>query len=176
LEDAITFYTTAAFANSPAGGGTPIPLTPTEIDNIGAFLRVINAAFNVAISIQRLEAAADLENRELESPSAAPCTTLDSCGGPFEEVSGKRETVNSLLALANVEAADAIEVLTARGLHASAVAKLNSAISKNNQAIDENSSFDRFVLIQGAYDDLNSAKAEFGTGLNFTLGEGNLLF
>jgi len=181
LEDAITFYTTAAFGNSPAGaaGGGAIPLTTTEIDNIGAFLRVINAAFNVAISIQRTQAAASLEDPRFE-PQSAPreCISeslFEPCE-PVEQADGKRETTNTLLLLANVEAGDAIQVLTARGLHASTVALLNSAVSKNNQAINESSSSNRRTLIQSALSDLQAAKSQFGTGLNFTLGQGNLLF
>lgn len=178
LEDAIAFFTTSAFANSPAGGGTAIPLTPTEIDNIGAFLRVINAAFNASISIQRNQAANMLENG-LEEPQNGNCEPgLDSdstdCSGG--DPNGKKDTVEELLRLSNIEAEDAIEVLQAKGLHADAVALLQSAISKNNQAILENSSMTRKSLIFGALNDLTAAKAKFGTGLSFTLGEGNLLF
>jgi hypothetical protein len=180
LEGAITFYTTAAFGNSPAGGGTPIPLTATDIANIGKFLRVLNAAFNVSISIQRNNAALTLENSSpLEAPSgcfSADGDSLEKCSGPEEEPTGKRETVDTLLSLANVEAADAIEVLSAKSLHSDAVKLLNSAISKNNSAIAENASQKRKDLILSARNDLNSAKAKFGTGLTFNMGEGNLLF
>ena len=165
IEDAVAFYTTAAFGNSPAGafGGGAIPLSPTDIDNIGKFLRVLNASFNVALSIQRNNAALSLENSS----------------GTVTETAGKRQTVNTLLSLANAEALDAIDVLSEKGLHSGAsdaVALLRSAISKNNSAIAETSSTRRKSLISGARTDLNSAKAKFGTGLNFTLGEGNLLF
>ena len=34
----------------------------------------------------------------------------------------------------------------------------------------------RVLLMRGALKDLKAAKAQFGTGLDFTLGEGNLLF
>ncbi|HEY9421113.1 MAG TPA: hypothetical protein VIW92_06845, partial [Thermoanaerobaculia bacterium] len=175
LEDAIAFFTTQAFAQSPAGGGNPIPLTQTDIDNIGKFLRVLNAAFNAAISIQRNNAALTLENN-----SSSPTCTGKFC--PEEQTqshnttTGKRETVNMLLALSNAEATDAIEVLSDKGIHADAVALLNSAIGKNSQALSETSSNIRKSLIQGALTDLQAAKAKFGTGLNFTLGEGNLLF
>jgi hypothetical protein len=162
LEDAVTFFTTQAFAQSPAGlaGGGAIPLTGTDIDNIGKFLRVLNAAFNSSLSIQRNNAALSLENSS----------------GTVTDPAGKRQTVNTLLSLANAEALDAIEVLSDKGLHSDAVTLLNSAISKNNSAIAETSSTRRKALISGARTDLNSAKAKFGTGLNFTLGEGNLLF
>jgi cytochrome c peroxidase len=45
IEDAVTFYTTPDFANSPSG--FVITLSPTQIANIGAFLRVLNAAENI---------------------------------------------------------------------------------------------------------------------------------
>jgi hypothetical protein len=172
IEDAITFFTTAAFANSPAGGGNAIPLTPTEIDNIGAFLRVTNAAFNVAISIQRNDAGFFLEDSD-----SAPCVDPGSdCGGGGEDPQGKKDTVDELLRLANVEAQDAIDVLQAKGLHADAVTLLQSAINKNNQAIAENATEIRKSFMQGARNDFAAAKVKFGTGLDFTLGEGNLLF
>jgi cytochrome c peroxidase len=174
IEDAITFFTTSAFANSPAGGGNPIPLTATDIANIGKFLRVLNAAFNAGISIQRNSAALSLEN----SSSTSACSGFDSsaCTTGDSAVNGKRATVNMLLALSNTEAVDAIEVLTAKGLHSDAVTLLNSAIGKNSQAINETSSKLRKSLIQGALTDLNAAKGKFGTGLTFTMGPGNLMF
>ena len=162
IEDAVAFFTTPAFAQSPAGqfGGGAIPLTAADIANIGKFLRVLNAAFNVALSHQRNSAALTLENSS----------------GTVTDTAGKRQTVNTLLALANAEALDAIEVLSEKGLHADAVTLLNSAISKNNSAIAETSSTRRKAHISAARTDLNNAKGKFGTGLTFTLGEGNLLF
>jgi hypothetical protein len=170
IEDAVTFFTTQAFAQSPAGGGTPIPLTATDIANIGKFLRVLNAAFNVSISLQRNNAGLSLES------STTTCFRCTETEGTGSGVNGNRETVNMLLVLSNSEAADAIEVLSAKGLHSDAVTLLNSAISKNEQALSALSTSERRSLIQGAISDLNAAKAAFGTGLNFTLGEGNLLF
>lgn len=168
IEDAVEFYTTSAFANSPAGGGNPANLSPTDIDNIGKFLRVINAAFNVGISAQRNSAAATLENSSnfLAAPQAEGT----------ESVNGKKATVDKLLALSNVEATDAIQVLSDKGLHEDAVKLLLNAISKNTQAINTSSSKTRKSLILSALNDFNAAKAKLGTGLNFTLGEGNLLF
>ena len=157
IEDAVTFYTTSAFAQSPAGGGTAVPLTATDIANIGKFLRVINAAFNNAISVQRNSAALALENSTSTDPN-------------------KRNTVNMLLSLSNVEALDAIEVLDEKGLHSDAVFFLLSAINKNIIATFETSTSTRKSLIQSALADLNFAKTRYGSGLSFTLGEGNLMF
>ena len=147
IEDAVRHYTTEVSFS--------LPLSETEIQNIGAMLRVLNAAFNSAISIQRNTAALTLEKGSGE---------------------GKRETVNMLLALSSSEAADAIEVLSRRKLHAKAVKLLDNAISKNGKAIAAGPPSARVALIRGALKDLKAAKAQLGTGLDFTLGEGNLLF
>lgn len=157
IEDAVTFYTTAAFAQSPAGGGNAIPLTATDIANIGKFLRVINASFNTGLSIQRNNAALTLENSSSTNPN-------------------KRSTVNTLLSLSATEALDAVEVLSDKGLHSVEVFFLLSAINKNIIATFETSTANRKALIQSALADLNFVKGRYGTGLNFTLGSGNLMF
>lgn len=159
IEDAVTFYTTAAFAQSPAGGGTAVPLTATDVANIGKFLRVLNASFNTALSSQRNSAALALENNASTDPN-------------------KKATVNMLLSLSSVEALDAIEVLSDKSLHADAVFFLFSAITKNTNVVLDNSltTAQRKSLIQSALNDINFAKTRYGSGLNFTLGEGNLLF
>jgi mono/diheme cytochrome c family protein len=60
IEEAIAFYDSPAFNNSPSGRVLPIDLTADEIDNIGRFLRVLNATFNAAMASKRFEAAAAL--------------------------------------------------------------------------------------------------------------------
>jgi len=150
LEDAVAFYTTEA-----AFQGNPLPLSQADVLEIAAFLRVLNAAFNSALSIQRNTAALTLEKSRDQ---------------------GTRQTVNMLLALSNSEATDAIEVLSHRKLHPQAIRLLNNAISLNSKAIAERPSNVRQSLIRRALKDLRTAKAQFGTGLDFTLGEGNLLF
>lgn len=47
LEDSIRHYTSAAFAQSPAGGNNPFVLDDTQVNEIGAFLRAVNAMENV---------------------------------------------------------------------------------------------------------------------------------
>ncbi|HUP43313.1 MAG TPA: hypothetical protein VM599_08895 [Thermoanaerobaculia bacterium] len=185
LEGAVAFYSSQFFNQSPAAAAGTINLTATESDQVAAFLRVVNAAFNLAISIQRTNAGASLENSSndgcgggggLESSAVGVDEDCNSIDGGFDDVDGKRETVDTLLLLANVEGADAIEVLTARSLHSSAVTLIQSAISKNNQAIATNSSSQRQLLMQSAAADFSQAKAELGSGLSFTMGQGNLLF
>jgi hypothetical protein len=147
IEDAVRFYTTEVSFN--------FPLSEQEVLDIAVFLRVLNAAFNSAISIQRNNAALTLEKSRDR---------------------GTRETVDMLLALSNTEAMDAIEVLSHRKLHSRAIRLLKNAISKNSRAIAAGTANTRVMLIRGALKDLKAAKAQFGTGMDFVLGEGNLLF
>lgn len=171
IENAVDFYNSSAFANSPGAqlvGG--ISLTQTEVDQIGAFLRVVNAGFNLDQSIQRVGAALQLENNSTKFSTTSQ-RTIET-----DDVNGKKETVNTLLALANIENADAIEVLTGASLHASAVSDIQSAISNLQGAIDSDKSKERKRLMDRGLQDLQDAKAAFGTGLDFIIGEGNLLF
>jgi cytochrome c553 len=185
IEDAVAFFNSPEFQASPAGqflGG--INLTAQQQDDVADFLRVLNASFNLALSMQRNAAAISLENssfQPIDSPSS-PCPgPIDGAG--FEKstcspdpIPSKVETVNDLLRLANVEAQDAIDDLEPKGLHADAVTLLRTAISQNNQAIVEGSSKTRKSLMSSARSNFAAANAKFGTGLNFTLGGGNLEF
>ncbi|HET9211227.1 MAG TPA: hypothetical protein VFR03_12550 [Thermoanaerobaculia bacterium] len=175
IEDAVAFFNSPQFQASPAGqtlGG--INLTAQQQDDVADFLRVLNASFNLALSIQRNDAASSLENSSFDpTAQGSPCPIGASCPDPGP---GKVETVNELLQLANDEAQDAIDDLEPKGLHADAVTLLRTAIDQNNQAIAESSSKTRKKLISGARSNFASAKAQFGTGLDFTLGSGNLEF
>jgi cytochrome c peroxidase len=178
VEDAVAFFNSPQFQASPAGqflGG--INLTAQQQDDVADFLRVLNASFNLALSIQRNDAAISLENSAFDpTPQSAPCFDLDGNPCPDDSITGKVETVNELLQLANDEAQDAIDDLQPKGLHADAVTLLQTAISQNNQAIAESSSKTRKSLMSSARSNFASAKAKFGTGLDFTLGGGNLEF
>jgi len=199
LEEAVAFFSSSYFANSPAAdpvtGVGPISLLPQESDQVAAFLRVLNAAFNLAITDQRTSAAITLENSSskcgggggIALSSTGKLTNLTesaSSGGGGGQctdsnnggTNGSRATVDTLLALANAEAADALVELNDRGLHGTAVALIQQGIDKNQQAITENSSSVRKSLMQSALFDFRNAKAELGTGLSFVLGEANLMF
>lgn len=187
LEEAVAFYSSTFFNDSPAAELTgPIALTPGESDQVAAALRVINAAFNLAISDQRNSAGITLENSSNDCDGGGTIASvgtqatedgecLESPDG-IDGGNGKRETVNTLLALSNAEAADAIEVLSVQGLHGSAVTLIKSGIDKNQQAMLETGSKKRKTLMKDALADFRQAKSELGTGLDFVLGEGNLLF
>jgi hypothetical protein len=90
IEEAIAFYDSPAFNNSPAGRAGAIDLTAEQIDDIGRFLRSVNAAFNAQLALKRLEAARAV-----------------LLAFPFSHLDVQRE----LLRLANVEVIDALEDL-----------------------------------------------------------------
>ncbi|MGH8615489.1 MAG: hypothetical protein ACREYF_26575 [Gammaproteobacteria bacterium] len=103
IEDAVRFYTSTAFANSPSG--TPaIQLTETQVVQVGAFLRVINAAFaNTSVAIAMLNNAKDAS------------------------ADGKPDLANNRIEIMREEANDAITVLKDRNLHPIAVQHLKTA-------------------------------------------------
>jgi hypothetical protein len=112
-------------------------------------------------------------NSSTISPDVTCAPTADATCGSID---GKVETVNELLRLSNLEAQDAIDDLEPKGLHADAVTLLRTAIDQNNQAIATSSSQTRKNLMTSARSNFSSAKAKLGTGLDFTLGAGNLEF
>jgi cytochrome c peroxidase len=57
IEDAVRFYTTAAFRDSADGGNRAFVLSDTQIEQIGAFLRAINAVDNIATAHRSLKGA-----------------------------------------------------------------------------------------------------------------------
>ncbi len=96
LEEAITHYTTDLFDNSPAvqqnGGLAGIELTPQELGDLAAFLRVINAAENIRQVRKRLEFVRDVRG------------------------AGNTE----ILRIAEADTQDALDVLNEQSLHPTA--------------------------------------------------------
>jgi cytochrome c peroxidase len=156
IEDAITFYTTPAFTQSPSGANGQIVLSGTQIADIGRFLRVINAAFNVQMSIARVEAA-------------LPIIVADR--------NQSRDLQKELLRLALAEVDDALEVLSAKaGLNLAAQADLSQAQSELQIASTHASHTQRHRAAEDALSELNSANASLGAGMTFDMGEGTLMF
>jgi hypothetical protein len=118
LEEAITFYTSDAFANSPSG--TPaIVLSPEDIKKIAAFLRVINALENVRNSVT-------LGRRAKDSLLASS----KEGGKGFLRTSQAQQikpNIGRLLKTSKAELEDAIEVLKAGSLHRDARTHLEAA-------------------------------------------------
>lgn len=115
IEGAVGFYDGDSFNESPAGQllkamdpeGDGIELDGTQIVEIAAFLRVINALENIRQSIQFLETSTTRSNMEAKE----------------------------LLARALNETDDSIQVLVAGGLHPQAVAHLRKAQEFTENAI-----------------------------------------
>lgn len=156
IEQATAFYDTPAFNNSPSGLVAPIDLTAADIDNIGRFLRGVNATFNVALAQKRVDAALALVNRFHQT-----------------QLFYQRET----LRLANVEINDAITVLSAVGsLNTSAQSALRDARARINDAISTSSESTRVAAINVARSALAVVSARIGTNLSYTIGAGTVLF
>jgi hypothetical protein len=115
IEGSVAFYNGDAFNNSPAGQplqqatGSGINLDGTQVVEVAAFLRVINALENIRQSIELLEPVAQKWHQTVEQ--------------------GKR-----LLDRAAAEAEDSIAVLSGGGLHPEAVKHLKEALRLTEKA------------------------------------------
>ena len=164
IEDAVAFY-----SGPPFPGPFIFPGDPETQKRVGAFLRVMNATFNLQIAIQRNEAALELTGGTIISTDTT--TGTDS--------NGVKATVNKLLDLSNDENEDALRVLTDGpfgDLSPEATTAIAAAISLNDKVIEETSNRKRRRDILRALDKLNEANASLGSGTDFTMGAANLLF
>ena len=136
IEGAVAFYNGDAFNNSPAGQlitgatGSGINLDGTQVVEVAAFLRAINALENIRVAIERLEQGAELA----------------------------RVPAKQALRIAIAETDDSIAVLAGAGLHPEAVAHLREARRLAERA--ERSWFRRAHLSREAIADLQQARAE----------------
>jgi cytochrome c peroxidase len=156
IEEAVGFYTTAAFASSPAGSPA-IVLDTAQINKIGRFLRVLNIALNVQMAIQRLDAAIAI---------------LHSHGSSATGVE------NDLLELAAFELEDAIEVSSGaptRVLTQQFQSKLETAYAKTLTARSLSANPARINNADVALNFANQVNGSLGSGLSFDLPAGNLM-
>ena len=115
IEGSVAFYNGDAFNNSPAGQllqqatGSGINLDGTQVVEVAAFLRVINALENIRQSIELLEPVANKWHQTVEQ--------------------GKR-----LLDQAAAETEDSIAVLSGGGIHPEAVMHLKEALRLTKKA------------------------------------------
>lgn len=168
LEDSIDFYRGAPFFDPNAVPANPrtaaSDLTVAEVDQVGAFLRVLNASFNYQLAIQRAEASFDLSQGNAGFNPKDP------------NILG---TSNKILSLAIDEVNDALDVLTSGplgDLDPTSTSAATTARFRLNQAINTNKMGVRRDRINQALTALNQANNSLGTGMTYTLGEGNLLF
>jgi len=104
IEEAVGFYNSQAFKKSQAGIALPsLAMETTEVENIAAFLRIMNALENIRSSLLLDQGAIDE-------------TDLD--------------TAQRLAHLASFDTEDAVQVLTGRQLHPTASRKLRQAHEK----------------------------------------------
>jgi hypothetical protein len=170
--DSQATHSTPAFNNSPAGqalSGPGINLRPSDTQDVAAFLRVLNAGLNVAIAEQRSDAA----SRIIKKPKPIPCSG-PPCPPPPPDPN--ESTIVTLLLLSNAEALDAVAVLQEKSLGATTVGEVQQGIALNNQAIAQQDANQRRLLLLSAINHFDAALAALGTGFNYVLGEGNLLF
>jgi hypothetical protein len=158
IEEAINFYNSPEFAGSPAGlAGDPISLTNAEVIDVGRFLRVLNAAFNLAIAIQRLEAAETLMN------------SFGTAEIPVQ---------NELMQMAVYELEDAAQVLERSPggtLIGSAQNKIHRSILRATASMARTNANGRLNALGTSVLQATGAKTDLGTGMDFTLGSGNLV-
>lgn len=155
IEDAITFYTTPAFANSVAGGGTAIPFNSTDISNVGKFLRVLNASFNCKLAIKRLQAETQINTSYMNQWKGVQFGLLDA---------------------AQAEIRDALADLSQVGINATAVTQLTTADQEITDAFANSSHGQRLAHAQAALTAVLAADASLGSGLGFSVGPGSIMF
>ena len=156
IEEAIAFYDSPAFNNSPAGQAIPINLTAADIDNIGRFLRGINATLNAAIAVKRIDA-------ELAIVASFHNTALAI----------QREE----LRLAGVELNDALRDLSGvANLNAAAQSAFTAAL--NNLALAQAATVesDRVNETTTARQQVVQGATSIGTNLAFQIGDGVVMF
>ena len=161
IEAAVAFYVGPQFQSSQAATdlqarfGTPIQFGGDDINKMGRFLRVLNAAFNLDIARQRLNAAQTLVNR-------------------FHD-QGKDIQIG-LMQLAEAEIDDALDDLSGVGLHPQAQERLGLAKDEIHAGIAATSFSTRQNRISNALSRVMNARDQFGANINFRLGTGNLMF
>lgn len=133
VEEAVGYYNSKAFRESQHGAPLQVAMEPTEIENIAAFLRVMNALENIRGS-------------------------LDLDQGAIDE--GDRARARRLAQLASFDTEDAWQVLEPRNLHLRSIYKLKVAFAKEKAAAATNAKPDRDALLQEAIRLKRQARAE----------------
>jgi hypothetical protein len=124
IEDAVAFYTSAAFNTSPAAAGAigAINLSSAQVIDIAAFLRVLN-------TLENIRSAGDLDKR---------AKTANLTQG------------RELIRLAISELNDALGVLAGGNLHPNAQGVLSDALTLNQNAFNTANLQTRNVLLDDA--------------------------
>jgi hypothetical protein len=164
LEQAIGFYTSPEFAASQRGRGKtptrpqggPFQLDADQIQELGRFLRVLNAAFNCQLAAARLDATLTLIAR-----------------AHAESLAVER----NLLRLADVEITDAARVLAAQtDLNLEAQAALRRARAAIEVARCTDVRRTRRSQTTIALGHVSEANNALGQGIRFDVGESTLMY
>jgi hypothetical protein len=165
MEAAVSFYGGPQFASSPAARelelkfGTPLVLTDADLSKIARFLRVLNAAFNLDISKQRLRAAQTLITRFQNNHLAIQ---------------------RGLIQLAQEEIDDALTDMTDTAvvppLYPVSQERLAVAKQEIAAALAATAANVRSAKVANAISRVENARDQFGSNITFVLGTGNLMF
>lgn|GEM_PF-4318222 len=158
IEDAVDFYNGPEFQ--------VVNFSVDQVNDVGAFLRVINTAFNLQIAIQRTKAALTID------PEALLATSIS-------DFIGIRGTANRLLQLAVAEIDDAVDVLAGSPIGVLNPVSVDLAKKARRSLLDAIVQTDpqkRVEAMEAAAAGLGQANADLGQGMTFKLGQGNLLF
>ncbi len=154
IEEATAFYTTAAFAQA---AGAPLALSVQDINNIGRFLRGINAVFNIQLAIKRVLGARELGNRFGISQKALQ---------------------DRILVLAQVEITDALTVIqeaVGPTMNQAAQSWLLEARGHINTALNSSNHGTRMQGMGDAFNRLDLADSSISANIHFQMGSGNLM-
>jgi cytochrome c peroxidase len=157
IEDAIRFYTTDAFKESLAGGGNAIALTEQEIADMGKFLRVMNASFNLKLAAMRLDATVKVAAEYKNHFKGLQYGLLDAARA---ELLDARSVISDVMILPAVQT------------------HLNTANQAITTAFSNSSAKQREDAAALALAEVTAAAAGLGTGsgLDFPIGQGSLMF
>jgi len=165
IEEAVNFYRlpSDAFGQSQGGKfleqrfGTPLTLSSADSGAIARFLRVLNAALNIDIAKQRLQAAS---------------TLVTSFGDTRADIQKR------LMELAVVEVDDALDVTLAEGgeVYPDVRVLLSQAKDEVALGLSAASASQRQLRIANALSRISSGRGQVGSGITFQLGQGNLMF
>lgn len=164
LPGVVAFYGSDAFNTSPAGKkliqkfGTPITLPGNAIVDIAAFLRVLNTFFNLDLATQRLQASQRFNTEYWDY---------------------RNDVQKGLLKLARKEVADALRVLSSPDgppLHTAEQGTLSAILTQLDSAATTADPAVRLSLTGNAISAIAGLRSRFGSGVQFTLGSGTLMF
>lgn len=164
IEEAVNFYRlpSDAFGQSLGGKfleqrfGSKLVLDGQDAAFIARFLRVLNAAFNLDLAKQRLDAA----------------SALIALSG-----NGSATIQTGLMELALAELDDALEVLPDRGeIHDNARGPVQAAKDAVVLGIAATAATQRGTHITSALAQIAAGRGHFGSNITFELGQGNLMF